>query len=89
MTRAVFEDSDGPVETQAQTCFRHAEDFLDGIGQNLSAARSLIVEVSDRRNLPLVAEARRKIFGDQKPPVVSSRFARLPPGELVRVTVVT
>ncbi len=89
MTVAKFEADGGTVDAQALVCFRRLSDFLDGLGQRLSAARSLTVEVTDRRNLALVAEARRRVFGDQKPRVIYNRFTRLPPGELVRVTVNT
>lgn len=89
MTVARFEAAAGTLDAQATECFRRLQDFLDGLGTRLSSTRSLTVEVTDRRSLVRVTEARRQVFGDQRPPVVSSRFTRLPPGELVRVTVDT
>jgi hypothetical protein len=89
MTVAIFETGQGPIEVQALECFRRLHDFLDGLGERLAASRSLTIEVTDRRNLPIVTDARHQVFGDQKPGVVSSRFNRLPPGELVRITVDT
>ncbi|HTW20639.1 MAG TPA: hypothetical protein VME70_10565 [Mycobacteriales bacterium] len=89
MTIARFDGADGTVDVQALVCFRRLRDFLDGLGTRLSATHCLTVEVADRRSLARVAEARLSVFGDQKPRVISSRFTRLPPGELVRVTVTT
>lgn len=89
MTVARFEAAHGTIDAQAVDCFRRLSDFLDGIGQRLSAVRLLTVEVADLRMLTVVVEARRRVFGDQQPRVVSSRSRRLPPGELVRVTIDT
>jgi hypothetical protein len=89
VTIAVFEAKGGTVDAQALTCFKRLRDFLDGMGQRFAGADSLVVEVTDKHNFAAVTEARRRVFGSQKPPVVSRRLTRLPPGEHLRITVHT
>ncbi|HEX3706467.1 MAG TPA: hypothetical protein VHV76_07520 [Mycobacteriales bacterium] len=89
MTIARFRAEGATVDVQARECFRQLRDFLDGLGQRLTGASSLVVEVADRRCLAPVMEARRYVFGDQKPPLISRRVTRLPAGERVRITVST
>jgi hypothetical protein len=88
MTVATFGAAGRTVDVQALECFRQLRDFLDGRDQGLTAASTLVVEVTDKRSLAVVANARRCVFGEQKPPWISRRVTRLPAGEQVRITVI-
>ena len=87
MSVAQFEAEGTDVRTQALSCFSRLRDYVDGMGQRITSVRYLVVEVSRRDSVATVMQARRTVFGDLKPQRVSSRLARLPAGELVRVTV--
>jgi hypothetical protein len=89
MTVARFRAAGRTVDVQALECFRQLREFLDGLDERLPFTSSLVVEVTDKRSLAAVAEARRQVFGDQKPPWISRRVTRLPVGERVRITVST
>lgn len=87
MTVAQFDGEGVDAQTQALTCFRRLRDFVQGTGHRIDAASYLVVEVNRRDSLASVMRARSSVFGDRRPKVVSNRYATLPPGELVRVTV--
>jgi hypothetical protein len=87
MTVARFDGEGVDAQTQALACFWRLRDFVYGMGQRIDAASYLVVEVNRRDSLASVMKARSSVFGDRRPKVVSNRYATLPPGELVRVTV--
>jgi hypothetical protein len=89
MTFATFGADGGTVEVQALRCMTQLRDFLDGLDQRLTGASALVVEVTDKRSLAVVATARRHVFGEQKPPWISRRVTRLPAGKQVRITVIS
>jgi hypothetical protein len=86
MTVVLFDDARGDTEQQATACFRRLRDFVQEKGLHIDAAPYLIVEVCRRDSLPAVMRARWAVFGDRRPRTVSTRVARLPAGQLVRVT---
>lgn len=86
MTVVLFEDARGDAETQAAACFGRLREFVQNKGLRIDAAPYLIVEVRRREILPAVMRARWAVFGDRRPRTVSTRLARLPAGQLVRVT---
>lgn len=82
-----FTSVGGPVEHQAEQCFEGIRGLLEELGHGLSRVRVLTVEVARPASFDVVTSARRRMFGEQKPRVISRRFARLPPGQHVRLTV--
>ncbi|HEX3824333.1 MAG TPA: hypothetical protein VHV79_07700 [Mycobacteriales bacterium] len=87
MTVAQFEAAGGTAEVQALGCFSRLKDFLDGLGQGVETASHLTVELARRDYLDIVMRVREQVFGDRRPAIVSNRFTRLPPGEIVRLTI--